>query len=141
MRSRRKGTSSSGGWAVLLLIVTAVAGCSSSVATVSGTVSLDGQPLADGTISFLPADGATATAGGPIQKGSYSVTMPPGAKLVRISAMEVIGKRVVYEGDPSSPVIDEVRERIPEQYNAKTTLRVQAAPGSQRQPFELKSTP
>jgi hypothetical protein len=141
MRSCRMKVSSSSWWPVLVAVVAVAGGCGTGVATVSGTVSLDGQPLAEGTISFLPADGATATAGDRIQNGRYSVSMPPGPKQVRISALEVIGKRVVYEGDPNSPVIDDVRERIPKQYNGETTLRVQAAPGSQRQNFELQSAP
>ena len=122
--------------------LTTLLGCGgSSQATVSGKVTLDGQPLPSGTISFVPADGATATAGKPIADGAYSVEMPPGPKRVQISATKVIGQRVVYQGDPNSPVVDDVREIIPPQYNAATTLTFNATAGSQKQDFELKSAP
>jgi hypothetical protein len=41
-------------------------------AAVSGSVTLDGAPIEDGTISFQP-DGEGAPAGGKITKGQYSV--------------------------------------------------------------------
>ena len=114
-------------------------GCGSRVSTVSGKVTLDGEPLAHGTIAFVPADGATASAEVQIKDGFYSVPMPPGRKRVQISATKVIGKRVVYEGDPNSPVVDNVQEIIPPQYNAATTLTFEATAGGAKQNFELKS--
>jgi hypothetical protein len=42
-------------------------------ATVSGTVTLDGAEIDDGTVSFVPATGEGAPAGGKIAKGKYSV--------------------------------------------------------------------
>ena len=69
----------------------------------------------------------TASAAGPIENGTYKVEMPPGEKCVQISAMKVVGRRQVYEGDPNSPVVDDVREMIPPQYNAASTLTVSAA--------------
>jgi hypothetical protein len=123
-----------------LAMLAAAAGCGKPrTGTVSGNVTLDGAPLAAGTISFLPADGATATAAGPIKDGRYSVEMPPGKKTVQISAMEVIGTRPAYEGDPNSPLIEEVRERIPPEYNGASTLSVTVAGGSAGHDFDLRS--
>jgi hypothetical protein len=42
-------------------------------ATVSGTVTLDGAGIEDGSISFLPETGEGKQAGGKIAKGQYSV--------------------------------------------------------------------
>lgn len=122
------------------LTVATLLGCGSRVATVSGKVTLDGQPVANGTIAFVPADGATASAEAKIKDGYYSLQMPPGRKRVQISAMKVTGQRVVYEGDPKSPVVDNVEEIIPPQYNAATTLTCEAPGGSAKQNFELKSS-
>ena len=117
-------------------------GCGSSQATVAGKVMLDGQPLASGTIRFVPSDGASATAGGPIKDGAYSLELPPGKKRVEISATKVIGKRQVYQGDPKSPVVDDVREVIPPQYNASSTLTADIVKGSNKQDFlDLKTAP
>jgi hypothetical protein len=64
-----------------------------------------------------------------------------GEKRVTISAMQVVGRRQVYEGDPNSPVVDDVREMIPPQYNAASTLTLKAEAGSQTQDFPLQSSP
>lgn len=123
----------------LLAVSAALIGCGGEEqATVTGSVKLNGEPLKDGTITFVPADGATASAGGVIKDGTYSVEMPAGEKRVQISAMKVVGRRQVYEGDPNSPVVDDVREMIPPQYNAASTLTVSATAGSQTQDFDLR---
>lgn len=103
-------------------------------------MTLDGQPLPRGTISFVPADGATASAGGPIKDGAYLVEMSPGKKRVQISSTKVVGKRQVYQGDPKSPVVDEVRESIPPQYNASSTLTADVDAQHAKHDFELKSS-
>lgn len=125
-----------------LATLVSAAGCGnrSSSVEVVGKVTLDGQPLANGTISFVPADGATASAGGQIKDGTYSVAMPPGKKRVLISASKVVGKRQVYQGDPKSPVIDEVRELIPPQYNASSTLTADVDEERCKHDFPLKSS-
>ena len=131
-------------WQSSLLFILALTGftllgCGSRVSTVSGKVTLDGAPLANGTIAFVPADGRTASAEVKIKDGFYSVQMPPGRKRVQISATKVIGQRVVYAGDPNSPVVDNVQEIIPQQYNAATTLTFEATTGGAQQDFALKS--
>ena len=73
--------------AAVLLLVFAV-GCNTSPASVSGTVTYNGQPVASGEISFTPADGKGPTAGGPIAAGKYSVAdVAPGPKIVQVTAL------------------------------------------------------
>src|SRR3954462_15185507 len=68
-----------------------LAGCpaKSNRGTITGTVTLDGQPLKAGIIRFLPSDGQTATADTAITDGKFSATVPPGNKKVSISAPRV----------------------------------------------------
>jgi hypothetical protein len=50
----------------------AVAGCGGAESTVTGTVTLDGQPVGPGVIVFAPAGGASNPSDGAIQvDGSY----------------------------------------------------------------------
>jgi hypothetical protein len=128
------------GLGLVLLTLTAGCGKGSPTVAVRGKVTLDGEPLATGTISFVPSDGATASAGGPIKDGTYNVAMPPGKKRVQISATKVVGKRQVYQGDPKSPIVDEVRELIPPQYNASSALTVEVDKTRCEHDFKLKST-
>jgi hypothetical protein len=117
-----------------------IVGCTkkSNRGTVSGTVTLDGEPLKSGVIRFVPADGQTATADSAITDGKYSASVPPGDKQISISAPKVIGQRRVYE-TPDSPTVDTVQELVPAKYNAKTELTFTVNAGSQEKDFPLKS--
>jgi hypothetical protein len=88
---------------------------------VSGTVTLKGQPLAEGTISFVPADGQGPTAGAAIQEGQYTAQVPPGPKRVEIHAVKVVGQRKMFD-TPDSPTVDVTEELVPPQYNTESTL-------------------
>src|SRR5262249_8621367 len=83
----------------------ALSGCEGKVrGTVAGTVTLDGQPIELGAISFIPVDGQAPTTGGPITNGQYSVAnVPTGEMKVAISGSKVVGKKKLYEDQPNSP--------------------------------------
>jgi hypothetical protein len=71
-------------WLGLLLVI--LVGCGGQ-ATVSGKVLYDGQAVADGWISFIPAQGGGMTAGAPVKDGQYSVTgLAPGKMRVTVTA-------------------------------------------------------
>jgi len=77
--------------AAVLAVFAAVAGCGGPPqASARGRVTLDGEPLAHGTIAFLPADGKGPTAGGLVTAGGYEVRgMAPGLKLISIEGFAV----------------------------------------------------
>lgn len=129
---------------VLLFVISpAFMGCSGKggMGTVSGTVTLDGQPLADGLISFIPADGNSPTSGGKITNGAYSVQASRGAQKVVINATKVTGSRKAYADDPNSPVITTTAEILPKKYSdAMTTeLTVDVKAGTNKADFQLSS--
>ena len=104
----------------------------------TGKVTLDGQPLQEGTIAFDPTDGATATAGGNITNGQYSVPLDSGPKIVRIEATKVISSTK----DPASSTgaLIEVRESIiPTKYNQQSELKADVKSGENTFDFDLKS--
>jgi hypothetical protein len=69
-------------------------GCSDqSKAQVSGTVTLDGKPVENGTIMFYPTNGKGQSAGGGITNGKYNVEASVGEMSVAISASKVVGKQ------------------------------------------------
>lgn len=86
---------------------------------VSGVVTCDGEPLADGHIAFLP-DGAGAGQGSTITNGQYQVSIPPGRARVQITASKRFplpaGKVDMYGNR------EEVRQFLPAKYNTKSTL-------------------
>ena len=76
-------------WPAVLAL--AAAGCGGNAASVSGTVTYDGQPVGDGMVTFLPADGKGAVAGGKITDGRYTVeNLTPGPKVVQVVAVKAV---------------------------------------------------
>src|ERR1700759_1339838 len=86
----------------LLVLTTCLAGCGGTsgpqMYPISGEVTLDGVPLKEGAISFVPADGKGLAAGGKIVDGKYTAKSVPGAKRVEIRAPKVVGQREAYQG-------------------------------------------
>ena len=130
---------SRGVWTGGLVTLLALVGCSESkTAEVSGTVTVDGQLVKRGSISFIPTDGNTPTAGGPIKDGHYSVMVPITAMKVKITAPKVIGKRKLYD-TPDSKEVDVVEEGLPAKYNQDTELTLEVKPGQNHKDFALQS--
>ena len=74
----------------IIMAFALLAGCGSDRIPVGGAVTFDGKPVAEGSISFEPADGQGPSTGGRIVAGRYDLTGEaaplPGKKLVRVSA-------------------------------------------------------
>jgi hypothetical protein len=115
-------------------IILALVGCTDSTKTVdtlprkavTGTVILDGQPLARGQIQFNPAEGGqgpTAVAVADIADGKYSIDRAmgpvPGKYKISISSRPSI-KIGVDEMPGGRPKTEP--EKVPAQYNTKSTL-------------------
>lgn len=100
-----------------------IVGCGdSSLATVEGQVTMDGESIDDGSIRFLPRDGRGMVVGGPIRQGAYRIEMEPGWKRVEIRSSQLVGERVLY---PEGPSVPEMRELIPAVYNHESNLQVE----------------
>jgi hypothetical protein len=122
-----------------LLFLIALVGCSDGRSTVSGTVTLDGQPLGrtetrNVTIMFMPESGSGTPASAMLDDSGYYVVatgaqsgLAPGKYIVTLAAIEASasGKRVVS----------------PERYtNARESdLRADVEPGSNTFDFDLSS--
>jgi hypothetical protein len=115
---------------ISLLVVTGLACKRGEKGTmITGQITMDGVPVAQGLITFVPADGKTANASAAIKDGTYKVKAVPGSMRVQISSPKVTGKRKAYD-DPNAPMIDNLEEGIPARYNASTTLTAEIQPGA-----------
>ena len=124
---------------LLVSVLAAVAGCSIDDGTVTGTVTLNGQPLKEGTVRFLPVDGKGPTASAEIKDGKFTAAVPPGRKRVEFSAPKIVGKPQKMYDTPDSPVVDQVDELIPARYNVASELTITVKGGSQTETFALTS--
>jgi hypothetical protein len=126
------------GRAVLLVLIATLfaPGCNSGPRSypVSGTVMLDGKPLDDGNIYFLPLDPNVSADAGKIQAGQFHFEAREGKMRVEIRASrEVPGKR-----SPMGNIRKE--EYIPARYNRDSTLAAEVRPSGENVfRFELNS--
>jgi hypothetical protein len=117
------------------LVVLAAAGCGKSgpaVYTVSGTVTYDGQTVANGYITFQPEDPTVGAVANPIEGGRYTVPkVHEGKNKVKIQATrEVPGKK----GPMGEPAVEQY---IPRKYNDETTLTAEVGSGKTEHNFAL----
>jgi hypothetical protein len=135
-------------FAVLCLLVTTV-GCGSNMAPVSGTVMLDGKPLANATVVFEPISNEPNPGPGSIgttnAKGEFSLQLMTGK-----GQGAVVGKHKVsitaYEGGgeapSSSPDAVFRKPLVPTMYNAESKLTFEVPSGGTTSAnFFLESSP
>ena len=113
-------------------------GPESKMAILSGTVTIDGQPAETGSISFIPVDGMTQTAGASIENGKFTSEVPIGESKVEIRVPKVVGKQKLYD-TPDSPEQEIMAEVLPAKYNEATELRFTADKGKNEKNFELST--
>lgn len=104
--------------ALMLLLV----GCGSSgpeTFTVSGTVTLDGEPVVQGDISFWDPERQVGACGGKIVDGQYSFESSPGSKNVDITAYRETGEMdTTSNPGEEAPMLEMY---IPTKYNTPTS--------------------
>jgi hypothetical protein len=116
------------GW-LIVLACCSVSGCGGGTtgperASVSGRITVDGRPLVNGSLRFVPVQGTSGpVAGAVVQNGSYSTSRTDGPVVgtnrVEIEGVCPTGKKVrTVMGE----LIDEYAQVVPEQYNTKSTL-------------------
>ncbi|MFM7291992.1 MAG: hypothetical protein ACKOEX_14530 [Planctomycetia bacterium] len=75
------------------------------VYNVTGTVQIDGRPLVNGMVSFMPADGRGGSSATIVTDGAFQCAVAAGAKAVRIEDMQ---KGRSY-GNEASPLTADVK--------------------------------
>ena len=119
------------------LALALLAGCGGPTpADVSGTVLIDGTPLADGEILFVPADGKSGPDAGPIKDGKYTIKATPGSKKVQIKASRPTAKVDPVMGAAAK------ESMIGPEYNDQTTLTAEIKAGkNEGVDFKVKALP
>ena len=95
---------------------------------VNGTVTLDGDPVDKGSITFFASDDVSRgiQASTSIKNGKYELLVTPGKKKVKISKVE----------ETRTDVFENV---VPAKYNSATTLEADVSAENRQFDFELKS--
>jgi hypothetical protein len=125
---------------VAIVACVLLSGCGSSgpeLATVSGTVKLDGSPLADASVQFVPASGRPSF-GSTDASGYYELRFTetkegavPGEHTVRVTTHRRADSESGTKGQA---------ERIPAKYSgSKSELKKKVEPGSNTIDIEISS--
>jgi hypothetical protein len=137
-----------------LLVALLVLGCgqsqSSNLVPVAGTVTLDGQPLGNATLFFMPQGETKGNGGGGTTDaaGKYQANSVRGEKGLHPGSYKVtVSRRLMPDGKPpppdDKPMESPARESLPGQYSdqGQTTLTANVAAGGGPIDFALKSAP
>lgn len=128
----------------IFTLLLATVGCGGSSAgdkvAISGTVTLKGQPLDRGTVTFTSVDPSKQLmAGAQITNGQFSIPaeqgLPPGRYRVRFSAPA--GGPEVSPGEAPGESAVLAEERIPPEWGAQSTQEVEIKPGQSRVTLEF----
>src|SRR5688572_20200526 len=70
-----------------VVLILSLVGCGPTPGSLSGTVTVNGQPLTEGQITLYPVEGTATTQGGPIADGAFELKrIPPGLWRVLVSS-------------------------------------------------------
>ncbi|WDI41049.1 hypothetical protein [Bremerella sp. P1] len=99
-----------------------ILGCSGEQTTavpISGTVTVEGDPVEKGSITFISVSGNVPSAGAVILDGRYTAKVEPGDKKIMVLGSKVIGQEPEFEDDPNSSMRDVMKTTTHPNYNAK----------------------
>ena len=125
--------------AVFLALATLV-GCgdrSPQLCTVTGTVTLDGVPLAHGELTFRPAEAGVAPRAATVRDGRYRADLPPGRMVVEVHAAGPA------TGPPTRDMGPGFEELVPARYRGPESVLtiVVSADGENTCPLVLERAP
>lgn len=124
--------------AVVIVLPLIVLGCSKGrpMGDVQGRVSINGQPLEQGSVRFIPINGDTATAGGDVRDGNFHVEVPVAKQRVEFSA-NVVDREKTPPNATAEQIV--MKKLVPDRYNAHSELTLDVVSGVNRPP-EFKLT-
>ena len=123
------------------LLLTAL-GCGAKLPIVSGTVTLDGQPLAEANVIFMPGDEIQSPAQGTTDaSGNYTLEQEAGIEGVQPGEYSVRITTYQPGSQDLDPPVPTVKERVPMRYNLTTELNAVVGGDDQattENPFDFK---
>jgi hypothetical protein len=101
---------------------------------VRGRVTLNGQPLSEGAVRFIPINGDAPATGGIVHDGSFKVQVPVTKQRVEFSA-----NVVDQEKTPRNATGDQIVMKIlvPDRYNIQSKLTLDVVSGLNEPEFKL----
>ena len=113
---------------------------------VRGLVSIDGVPLAQGSILWIPVDGNLGTTtGGTIADGHYELRGDEGPAVgwnrIEIRSPRKSGRMIPKPLAPPGEMVEADEEGVAKRFNTSSRLRVHVPQGKSTHDFEVESRP
>ncbi len=130
---------------LMIAVVSLASGCGPSGPTraeVTGTVTLNGEPVAEGSINFFPVAGVKGPeAGAAIREGKYHIPRNVGPVVgenrVELRAFQKSGRRIQDPTAPPGTMTEEIANIFPVEYNTNSTLVRDVQKGKNEFVFEI----
>lgn len=105
---------------------------------ISGTVTLDGQPIQNGRIAFTPKGGSEGTmAGATIKDGKYEARVSLGKMGVAVRAQKMVPIKNPDAHQKDVGITEQPESIIPAKYNDKSELTADIVEGKSEYSFNL----
>ena len=131
---------------LVVVCLAAPAGCGpvGNHAAIHGEVKLDGEPLTEGSILFLPATGTQGSVTGTtIKNGRYELGAAKGPAIghnrVEITAMRATGAKRHDPMLPPEQTADVLAQVVAARFNMASTLAVDVKPGDNQANFDVQT--
>jgi hypothetical protein len=122
-----------------LLALLMLAGCVDGKTSITGTVTLDGQPVASGVVTLIKQNSELVREGAVIKDGRFEAHVPPGKYRVELSGQKVVGKRKQKGFDGKDEEVELSEELFPARYNANSELTQEIKAGHNTVKLDLTS--
>ena len=127
---------------LVLLFLSGCGGGGQDRIPVTGKITLDGQPVKEGSIAFVASSGdKTAGAGALVLNGSYALTntngLKPGKYRVEVRASVPTGKTIVDADTRQS--VSETKEGVAAKFNENSTLSADVTASNKVFDFDVTS--
>lgn len=123
----------------LLAVVVGGCGGNDGLGRVTGRITLDGQPLENAIVKFVPTvEGGSTSFGRTDSNGEYSMEFSRSQVGASLGVNEVVISTADQMADDNDQIVN-VRERVPARYNANSQLTFDVQPGKNTADFQLES--
>jgi hypothetical protein len=113
-------------------------GCGDAKQIVNGTVTLDGEPVADGVVTFVKSEGELVREGAIIKDGHFQTHVLPGKYKLELNGRKIVGKRKEIGFSGAEEELEITEELFPERFNTQTELNQEIKSGAKTIKLDLK---
>jgi hypothetical protein len=124
----------------LLLLATAGCGGTNGTGTVTGVVTLNGEPLPAARVRFQPESGGAPSAAVTDESGRYQLRLSR-SRLGAVTGEHLVEITTFRKANPDAePPRPAEPERLPRRYNLASELKATVQPGDNTVDFSLEAT-